>query len=303
MVQTLSKKLFDKVFAPGLDPALDEVDLTITHYAPYAERINESIGYLRTLDWKKLTMTSFDGAELVAHMHDVGSESTIVICHGYKSHYFGNTSCAGKFFAENDYNIIQIVSRGHGESGGDFITFGEHESKDLLMWLEKFEKELGLKKMIVYGISLGSNTVMRASEFIDSKAVKALILDCGFSNTRQALIDQLKRKAKPQFRGLLVMVGKPYIKKLRNIGIKSGGFDIYEGNTAESIKKSKLPSFFIHGKKDSTVPIDNTIRNYEACPNKKEMYISENADHGAGFAAGGQELEEKLMAFLKECGM
>lgn len=303
MAQTLSNKIFDKVFAPGLDPALDEVDLTITHYAPYADKINKSIAYLRTLDWKKLSMKSFDGAELVAHMHDVGSDKTIVICHGYKSHYFGNTSCAGKYFAENGYNIIQIVSRGHGESGGDFITFGEYEAKDLVLWLQKFEKELGLKQMIVYGISLGSNTVMRASEYIKSTAVKALILDCGFTNTRQTLLDQLKNKAKPGLKGLMVMVGKPYIKRLRSIGIKRGGFDIYEGNTVESIKKSKLPSFFIHGKKDKTVPIANTMSNYEACPNKKEMYIAEEAAHGAAFAAGGHELEEKLMAFLKECGM
>lgn len=303
MAQTLSNKIFDKVFAPGLDPALDEVDLTITHYAPYADKINESISFLRTLNWKKITMKSFDDTELVAQMHDVGSDKTIVICHGYKSHYFGNTSCAAKYFTENDYNIIQIVSRGHGESGGDYITFGEYESKDLLMWIDKFEKELGLKKMIIYGISLGSNTVMRASEYIRSSAVKALILDCGFSNTRQTLIDQLRNKAKPHWGGFMVFVGKPYVKKLRDIGVKRGGFDIYEGDTVESIKKSQVPSFFIHGRKDKTVPIINTINNYEACPNKKELFIAEDADHGAGFAAGGQELEEKLMAFLNECGM
>lgn len=303
MARILSEKLFDKVFAPGLDPALDEVDLTITHYAPYADKINESIAYLRTLNWEKLSMKSFDGAELVAYMHNVGSENTIVICHGYKSHYFGNTSCAGRFFTENGYNVVQIVSRGHGESGGDFITFGEHESKDLLMWIDKLEKELGMKKMIVYGISLGSNTVMRASEFINSSAVKALILDCGFSNTKQTLIDQLRNKGKPYFGGLMVMVGKPYIRKMRKIGIERGGFDIFAGNTVESVKKSSLPAFFIHGKMDRTVPIENTMNNYEACPNKKELYIAENADHGAGFAAGGQELEEKIMSFLSECGM
>jgi len=303
MVQTLAGKLFNKVFAPGLDPALDEVDLTITHYAPYADKINNSIGYLRTLDWKKLTMKSFDDAELIAYMHDGGSDKTIVICHGYKSHYFGNTSCAGKFFAENGYNIVQIVSRGHGESGGDYITFGEYESKDLLMWIDKLENELGIKNMIVYGISLGSNTVMRASEFIKSKAVKALILDCGFTNTRQALIDQLRNKAKPHWGGFMVFIGKPYIRRMRNIGIKRGGFDIYAGDTVESISKSKLPSFFIHGKQDKTVPVANTISNYEACPNKKELYIAEDAEHGAAFAAGGQELEKKLMTFLKDCGM
>ena len=304
MAQTISYKLFNKVFSPGTDPALDEVNLKGTHYEPYAEQIVECIKFLRGLEWKAINMDGFDGAHLVAYQYDVGSDNTLVICHGYRSHYFGNTSCAAKFFIEKGYNVIQIVSRGHEKSGGSYISFGEHEAKDLLLWLDKLEKELKISRMVLYGVSLGSNTVMRASEFIRSKAVKAMILDCGFTNTRKTLLTQIKHKSKIAFFGeVMMVVGIPFVNGMRSVAKKVGGFDINSGDTAEAIAKSTVPAFFIHGRKDRTVPIANTIVNYKACPNKKELYIAEEAEHGAGFVAGGENLQKKLSKFLAECGM
>lgn len=304
MARPISYKIFEKIFSRGTDPAFDEIELVGTHYEPYKDEILDNIKFLRALEWKTLKLTSFDGVELVAYYYDAGSDKTAVMCHGYRSHYLSNAACPGRYFADNGYNILMIVGRGHEKSGGKYITFGELEAKDLILWLDKAEKELELNKIVIYGVSLGSNTVMRASEFMNISIVKALVLDCGFTNTRVVLYNQIKRKAKPHSFGTFYSIlSRPVMHLVRNYGVRLGNFDIYSGNTRKSLSKSKLPAFFIHGAKDKVVPVMNTRANYVSCPNKKEMFIAKNAEHGAAFAAGGKRLRDRLTLFLQECGV
>lgn len=301
MIQPLSLKLYNKIFGRGTDKPFDELDLTGTHYEPYVDIIIPNIKFLRDIPWEIIELKSFDGAKLRGYYYDQGSEKTAVINHGYRSHYLSNAACPGRYFIDEGYNVLIIVSRGHENSEGEYITFGAFEYKDLLLWLEKLENEMNCKDIVLYGVSLGSHVVMRASEFINSEAIRAMILDCGFINTKSTLRKQVRMQAKPKWlKWAIVPVSIPYIELIRKWGIKKGGFDINTGDTRTALKNSKLPAFFIHGERDQIVPIKYTLTNYEVCPNKKELFISKNAQHGAAFAAGGEELAAKIRDFLAE---
>lgn len=295
----ISKNIFYRVFGRKTDPPFDEIDLVGTHYEEWKDKILDNIKVLRSLKWQLLKMKGCNGDKLVAYYFDNNSDKTAVICHGYRSHFLSNAACPGIYFKNQGYNLVLIVSRGHDKSAGDFITFGDLEHQDLKLWLDKIENELKPKEIVLYGVSLGSNTVMRTSEFINSKIVKAMVLDCGFINTRTIIHSQVEGRAKNLFQRLVYpVVAKPIVNGMRQWGKKLGNFDIFEGDTRKSISRSVIPAFFIHGAKDPVVPLSDTKANYEACKTEKELYIVDNAEHGAAFAAGGQDLEKHITDFV-----
>ena len=300
MCLPISHSLFNKVFGRKTDPPLDEVELIGTHYEKWKDTIYDSIARLRKLEWKKLQLKGVNGDKLGALMYDQGGDKTAVFCHGYRTHHFCNTAVAAGYFLDRGYNIILLILRGHDGSEGDYITFGALEHKDLLLWLEAFEQKMGIKKVVLYGISLGSNVVMRASEFIKPGIVKAIVADCGFINTRETLYKQVCNRAKNFIQRIVYpIVFMPLLHGMRHYG-KREGFDIFEGDTRVSLSRTKIPFFFLHGAKDKVVPLKDTEENYRACASPKEMFISKQAEHGGCFADGGEKLREQLDIFLSK---
>ena len=50
-------------------------------------------------------------------------------------------------------------------------------------------------------------------------------------------------------------------------------------STLNSLKKCKLPVFFLHGTGDTTVPYQMTIANYNVVRGEKYLKIIEGAEH------------------------
>ncbi|MCR4617180.1 MAG: alpha/beta hydrolase [Lachnospiraceae bacterium] len=295
----ISHSVFKRVFGRKTDPPLDTIELNGTHYEEWKDIIYGSIGRLRELDFEKLHIKGCNGDRLTALKYDNGSDKTAVLYHGYRTHYLSNTAVAAGYFLDRGYNLILIISRGHEGSEGKYITFGALEHKDLLLWLEYFEKHLGIKKMVLYGISLGSNVVMRASEYIKPGIVKAIIADCGFINTKTIIHTQVVSRSKNAFQRIVFPVlAIPIVRGMRFFA-KREGFDIFDGDTRVSVSRTKIPMFFIHGEKDDVVPIKETEENYRACASPKDIFISKKASHGGSFADGGDKLKDRLDAFLE----
>ena len=298
MCLAISHSLFNKVFGRKTDPPLDEVELDGTHYEKWKDIIYSSIARERNLSWKKLSIKGCNGDKLGAMMYDCGSDKTAVLCHGYRTHHFCNTAVAAGYFLDRGYNIILIILRGHEGSEGKYITFGALEHKDLLLWLEMFEEKMHLKKIVLYGNSLGSNVVMRASEFIKPGIVKAIIADCGFINTRETLYKQVNNRAKNFIQRLFYPLAFMVLLRGMRFYGKREGFDIFEGDTRVSLSRTRIPFFFLHGAKDKVVPLKDTEENFRACASAKEMFISKQAEHGGCFADGGEKLAGQLDIFL-----
>ena len=270
MCLLISHSVYKKIFGRKTDPPLDEVELMGTHYERWKDIMYGSIARLRQLEWKDLYIDGVGGARLKAMMHDVGSDKTAVLCHGYRTHHFCNTAVAAGYFLDRGYNVILLILRGHEGSEGDLITFGAFEHKDLLLWLDMFEEKMHLKKIVLYGISLG------------------FLLEVVVADHRGANVFQ---------RVVFPVIFTPILHGMRHFS-KKDGFDIFEGDTRKSLAKTKIPVFFLHGAKDIVVPLKDTEENYKACASDKGIYISKLAEHGGCFADGGEKLRKKLDEFL-----
>ena len=77
------------------------------------------------------------------------------------------------------------------------------------------------------------------------------------------------------------------------------GFGLKEVSIPEIMKRNKIPVLFIHGDADDYVPMCMTIKNYEACASKKELYIVSGAGHALAFSKDMEEV--RVCAWNDEC--
>ena len=184
LIFVVATAIFFTVLKRKDDPVFDEgkVDLSVTHYAPYSDKLIACIGRMRQEKCDELCITSYDGKKLYADYYDRGYDKTAIMVHGYRSNALNNFSYIGGKLLDRGYNLLFIHHRAHGKSEGKLIKMGQSEYKDVLQWIDLIASKQTVKEIIVYGTSMGSATVGYASDKIKSDKVKMLVLDCGFTS-------------------------------------------------------------------------------------------------------------------------
>lgn len=272
--------------------SIEEADIASTHYAPYEKDLRESYARLKELKYEKVYIKSKEGYKLCGYYYNNNdSDKLCFMVHGYQSHPFNNFCINGIDFYDKGYSLFFMIHRSHFESEGEKITFGIKEQDDLMLWYDYIVKEIKPKKMVVYGTSMGCNVVARVIDKFDDP-VKACVLDCGYVNLPDELNFILKKKNVflPKLTGKFISLYAKLFLKL----------DVKEGDTRDALSKTKIPTFFIHGKQDILVDYNDSFRNYDACASRKEIYFNEVADHATGYFAGREEVREKIFNFIGE---
>jgi len=110
---------------------------------------------------KLVEITSRDGLKLRGWFYDRGGDTTLLFCHGYQGGPEELTGIASPFCAKG-MNALLIYQRGHKKSEGAYFTMGVRERFDLLGWIDWINREKPGGKIVLYGWSMGANTVMGA---------------------------------------------------------------------------------------------------------------------------------------------
>ena len=78
--------------------------------------------------------------------------------------------------------------RAHGQSEGKIITYGVKDRYDVLTWVDYVIKNISNdEKIIIDGLSMGSSTVLMASELDLPDNVKGIVADSGFTSPREII--------------------------------------------------------------------------------------------------------------------
>lgn len=285
--------IFFSVLKRKDDPVFDEgkVDLSVTHYAPYSDKLIACIKRMRHEECDEICITSYDGKKLYADYYDRGYDKTAIMVHGYRSNPLNNFSYIGGKLLDRGYNLLFIHHRAHGKSEGNFISMGQREYRDVLQWVELIASKESVKKIIIYGTSMGAATVGYASDKIKTDKVKLLVMDCGFTS----YYDQLSYLIKSSRQSILLAGIFTFFVLGRMTGVR------LKRSVTSCIKNTKIPMCFIHGKSDTAVPIGHTLKNYEACPTEKLLITVPNAGHTTSLLVGGEEKTGEFLAFLDAC--
>ena len=234
-----------------------------------------------------------DGVRLVGHWLPCSQPKRVVVAmHGWRSSWNRDFGMIADLLYDSGCSVLYAEQRGQGSSGGKYMGLGSLERWDCVDWARWAEKQAGGLPVYLAGVSMGATTVLMAAGLGLPKAVRGIVADCGFTS--------------PQEIGRHILGNNLHLSYERRIDAADGicrrknrvGF--CGCSSVEAMRKNKLPVLFIHGAKDSFVPVSMTYENYDACAGPKQLLIVPEADHGMSYYLAPERYQAALKAFWEK---
>lgn len=243
------------------------------------------------LNFEEIIFDTRDYIKLHGWLVKCGNESrgTIIYLHGV-----GDCKITGlpftKLFHDNGYNVFLYDLRRHGESGGDYCTYGFNEKYDLTDVINYLfsRKDLHLGKIGVFGTSMGAAVAIQTAA-IDER-ISAVVAENSFATLRSIFDDYQKRIVKIPFHYLrnIVIIRSERIAK----------FKAREVSPLKSVTEINIPVLFVYGMQDKHINYKNSIALYENAGKQKEIYVIEHAEHNDMWDIGGKNYHNKLLEYF-----
>lgn len=238
---------------------------------------------------KEVSITSVTGNSLVGYEFLNNSEKFVIILHGYVQDARAMATYIKKFY-NLGFNVLAPDLLAHGKSGGETITMGSYDSKDLIKWCDYINDNYKDKKIILFGISMGAATVINSLDKNPPKNVMAFIEDSGYVKLENLFVHQWEKLFHiPKF-PLLNMAS--LVTKIR------GGYTFGSVNAIDGLRDTNIPGLVIHGDKDDFVPLENAFIIYENIRGIRELCIFEGLGHVEGAIKEEEAYWDRIESFL-----
>lgn len=259
----------------------------------FIDEVNAGKQWLRETPHEDISITSFDGFKLVGHLYKSdNAKRTVIMFHGFRSNWLRDFGFAAREFYEVGCNLLIVEQRAHGNSEGDYITYGVFERFDCRDWAQYAAQRFGDLPIYLDGISMGAATVLMASALPLPDAVKGIIADCGYT-TPKAIISRVFQQKSP-------IPSKGLVSAVSAYSRFAAGFDFDDYSTLDAMRVNTRPIFFAHGDADDFVPMEMTLENYEACIAPKTLFIAHGATHGLSYLVQHDAYYNEIMEFFEK---
>lgn len=248
------------------------------------------------IDFEELEVISEEGYKLKGYYIDkkTNSKKVVIIVHGYTANHYIATQFSDMFL-EEDFNVLLIDVRAHGESEGKYATYGFYEKKDLDLWVELMRDRLGKDAVIgLHGQSMGAATVLMYGGSYDK--ANFIIADCPYSTGRGVVKYQFKEVAKVPFFPLY---------QFTNLKIRFlCKFSMDDISPRDKIKYKKVPVLFIHGTGDKLIPYTMSEEMFKCkVGDHNKLLLIDGADHVCAYAENKEKYISTVKEFLNEVGV
>ena len=221
-------------------------------------------------DYREVLVPSVAGKKLFSWLLPVeNSTEIIIILHGWGGNAELMMPVAMPFYKAG-LNVLLIDSRGHGNSDSDTFSSLPRFAEDLgkaIGWI-KSEHPSRTEKIALLGHSVGAGAVLlEASRRND---IDAVISVSAFAHPEWMMQRYLKHFHLP---GFLIIIVLRYVEWV--IGHSYSSFA-----PLSTVCRIESPVLIVHGKEDTTVPIDDAYTIIEMCPEPHlEIFEVDDAGH------------------------
>lgn len=243
------------------------------------------------LNYEEINVITNDGIKLNSWLIKSSQQSlgTIIYLHGVGDCKIAGISFA-KFFRDNGFNVFLYDSRRHGESGGNYCTYGFYEKHDLIRVIDYIEsrKDLNTSNIGLFGSSMGAAVAIQTAAI--DKRIKAVVAENSFSTLRKIFDDYQKRIVKIPFHYLrnLVITRSEFM----------ANFKAREVSPLRAIADVHIPILFAYAKLDKHINYKYSIQLYENTDEPKELFPLDNSSHNDTWELGGEKYHNKLLEFF-----
>lgn len=291
---TIAQILFNKTILRKNANVDNTTKMAGTNWSLYMPKIKERKIWLGKQEHEEVSIMSDDGLKLSGRIYPSKDSKKIVICfHGYTSKGMSDYIAISKYYLAKGFNMLIIDERAHGNSEGEYIGFGALDRFDALKWINFIVDRYGSDcEILLHGTSMGGATVLMTSSLDLPKNVKAIVSDCGFTSAWNVFASVIRKIYHiPPF---------PVINIASQICKKNAGYEFDECNSAQEVKKAKVPILFIHGDEDTFVPCRMCHEIYENCSTPKDILIVKGAGHAESYYKETEKYEEKVSEYIEK---
>jgi uncharacterized protein len=267
------------------------------HIDPRMRRVaNESQARRLAKGFQSVEISSPDGIPLRAWYlkAERSNGASVLLLHGVAAHR-GQMLGYVPMFLKSGYNVLIPDHRGHGDSGGDVITYGIRESADVPRWADWLIDEAHASRIYGLGLSLGGAVLIQSLE--REQRFRALAAEGAYSSFWEVARDRVLSGMPtplasivfwPIARGAFTYAGLRY------------GFDLDDAAPARALKQSSTPVLLIHGDLDFETPLEHSRRLAEANPKKTELWVVPSARHVGALGTAREEFERRVLRWFDQ---
>ncbi|AZK44856.1 alpha/beta hydrolase [Paenibacillus lentus] len=242
---------------------------------------------------KEVKVISRDGLALSGYVLEnfPDSKQWVIIVHGYTVSLHVSAQYVD-MFQEEGFNVLLIDQRRHGNSEGEYTTYGYHEKHDVQTWVTWLLDHYGRDLIIgLHGQSFGGGTVLEYLS-IAHPNVKFVIADCPYSDLTELMTYQLRVLNKiPAF---------PFLPLIDRRLERKAGFRLKQVSPLKTVEQSTIPVMFVHGTQDDYVPTHMSKDLYEHKPEPKKLLLIEGAQHADAYSVDPKRYSEEVHSFIRE---
>lgn len=251
--------------------------------------VHNSLADIRKLPHEQLRIKSFDGLTLQAVYYPIESRKTVIWVHGYTSHAERESAFPGLFYRSLGFNVLIPYLRAHGPSGGDYISFGALEQRDIMDWIDMVNEKNPDGEIVIHGLSMGGGIVLDLATQ-EMKNVKCLISDAPSISIEGF------------FRGITQSVFKKNHEKVFSYAterfLKEFGVSAMEFDRVQNIAQGKYPLLLSAGSNENMDEVLNTVKIRNPMPTT--VVILPGCNHGNGMYKQTEMYQSAIRDFLNE---
>ncbi|MCC6897394.1 MAG: alpha/beta fold hydrolase [Polyangiaceae bacterium] len=177
------------------------------------------------------------------------------------------------------YRVVLLDLRGHGRSGGGYLTYGVDDARDVSAVLDGLEaRGIRLGPVGVHGFSYGAATALELSA--RDPRVRAVVAVSSFSSLRSVTRDYVRW----QLPALAPAVPDAWLDSAVDLGALWAGFDADAAAPARAAARTRAAVLIVHGSDDPQVSPDNARAIAEACAGRAELQVLAGETHASVLA-------------------
>ncbi len=238
-----------------------------------------------------IDIQSFDGLILKADIYKIQNPiANIIVLHGIRSGRKNMKELCHKL-NRNGFNAIALDLRAHGDSQGDYTTFGYYEKRDISVLIDRLKSENLGGDFGIWGHSLGGAVALQS--LATDKRLHFGIIESAYADFKEIVNNYSE-----YFLGFSS-------ETLNGILLERAGemadFPVDAVNPVDYARKINVPVLIAHGAEDEKINVDNANRIFKALPvNYKKLVIVQGAHHNDLHKPDGEKYYQQIFEFIRK---
>jgi fermentation-respiration switch protein FrsA (DUF1100 family) len=218
---------------------------------------------------------------------------TLLICPGSRGGKSSYLALASPFL-DDGYNVLTFDFRGQGQSGGQLVSFGDRERRDVLgavRWLRQ-NHPMESRRIVAVGMDTGGAALLAAAADPSNqgRALDALAVIGCYDRFDQFAASAARVSFPPPLQWLIVPIAVP-------LACVQTGADLrHFSPAADAAAVSPRPILFVHGQRDSVITLDRGQSLFDAANAPKSYLWLEDLTNDQ--ATGDRRVANRALHFL-----